>query len=423
MAFLGPSLRRKKVTDRPAARVATAALASLALNAILLLLVARLGAFEPMKLGKREQVALAPLTADQWNANRAIAGLPPGVATPRPPERAPERPSPPAPADAPRPPPPEERQPKGQVVDVAPSPDSRAPDSSRFLSDRNNRVEKETRSRWGGTEVFEKRAPAPIRGGNKPRQDAGEGGTAKESREAKAGEGGTNGKAGKEGPARKPAQSTDGQLAMLERPQEPGLLGPGQRQPRPGEGPSEHGEEGLGTPGAPGERQEGQKKLGDPRLLPSVQSMSRITAGPSSDYIDRDVEEGEETALNTREFKFATFWNRFKQNVVEHWRPAVIASYSARDPDGTIFGNRERATALRIVLGGDGSVRDIKVLEPSGLDFLDRAAVKSVREASPFYNVPPALLDSKGELAFEFMFVVVSDRAIPVRPQYHPGFP
>jgi TonB family protein len=310
-------------------------------------------------------------------------------------------------------------------VDVAPSPDSRPPESSRFLSDRDNRVEKETRSRWAGSEVFKNRAPAPERGAQeRPPKNAGEGGAAKESREAKAGERGSSGKAGKQGPARKPASpAPDERLAMLEPPQKPGLVAPGPQQPPPGERPPAPGDEGLGkpgAPGAPGEHQDGQKKMGDPRLLPTVESMSRIAAGPSNDYIDRDVEEGDATLLNTKGFKFATFWNRFKQDVVGHWRPAIV--YQERDPDGTMFGSRsERVTELHVVLDATGALKDIKVIEPSGLDFLDREAVRAVRAASPFYNVPAGLLDEKGEVSFSFGMVLVMNRAIPVRPQYQPG--
>ncbi len=413
MAFLGPSLRRKKVTDRPAARAATAAVVSLLVNAALILIVARLGAFELGKPVQPTAIALQSLSPEQWQANRAIAGAPPPPAVPL----SPAQPPPQAPKAPEAKPPPDQRTAPGQIVDVAPSNDSRAPDKARFASDRDNRVEKETRSRWAGTQVWEKRAPAPVEGGKaREQRKPGEGGDAAESREARAGQNGTSGKAGREGPESKPeASSSDERLAMLERPQQPGLVRPGEPHPQPGE-------EGLGAPGAPGAPQQGQKKAGDPRLLPSVDSMSRIAAGPSNDYIDRDIEEGDATALNTKSFKFATFWNRFKQDVVGHWRPAMV--YQQRDPDGTMFGGRsERATGLHLVLDRTGAIKDIKVTEPSGLDFLDREAVRAIRAASPFYNVPSGLLDEKGEVSFSFGMVLVMNRAIPVRPQYQPGLP
>ncbi len=411
MAFLGPSLRRKRITDRPASRVAVAALVSIALNAVVLLVVARLGGFELTAPVEPTRIALESLSPEQWQQNRAIAGgarvpsfAPPPAAKP-PPEPAARQPE--------AKPPPDETKAPGQVVDVAPSKDSRPPDKARFLSEHDSRVEKETRSRWAGSQVWKNRAPAPVQGGSTAAQrEAGQGGDAKEAREAKAGQGGTDGKAGKEGSTSKPAPSgSDERLAMLEPPQLPGRNRPGEQQRPPGE-------EGMGAPGAPGQPQEGQKKAGDPRLLPSVESMSRIAAGPSADYIDRDVEEGDATALNTRAFKYATFWNRFKQDLSEHWFPAVRSGSGARDPDGTTFGRQDRITGLRIVLDAGGAVKDIRVIAPSGLDFLDRIAIKSVRDASPYYNVPPALLDAKGELAFDFGFLVEGNRGVPIRPRF-----
>jgi TonB family protein len=404
-----------------------AALASLALNAGLVFLAARVGVFELAKPSASERVVLAPLTGDQWKANQAIAG------GPRLPASSPRTPEPPPPAKVPlataqaqkppAPPPPEDKSAKGQVVDVAPSPDSRAPDKTRFLSDRDNRVEKETRSRFAGTKLWEKRAAAPSESG-----EAGQGGKSVEEREAREGAEGTNGKAGAKAatPAEPPTPSPE-RFARLEHPKEPGLFGPGERltEPHPAERPKapEQAEqaEGLGIPGAPGLAQEGQKKAGDPRLLPSVESMARIAGGPSNDYIDDpNVVEGDATVLNTRAWKFATFWNRFKQDVSAHWRPALV--YNERDPTGTMFGDRrERATGVHVVLDKTGAVKDIRVVEASGLDFLDREAVRAVRAASPFYNVPPGLVDEHGEVVFSFGMVLVLGSAVPVRPVYQPG--
>ncbi len=417
MPFLGPSLRRKKVTDRPAARVAVAALASLALNALLVLTVARLGAFELATSKAPERVVLAPLSADQWSANQAISGQRP-AASPRasaPPPLA-AAPAPPPPAA--RAPPPAREQAKGQIVDVAPSNDSRPPEKSHFLSDRDNRVEKETKSRWAGTKIFEHRAAAPTEGSaGKEQPKVGEGGTAEETREAKAGQGGTSGKdgteakGGKEQAPKPDATPSSGELAMLQPPAQPGMLGSRERRPPAGE-------EGTGRPGAPGEAQEGLTKKGDPRLLPSAASLARIAGGPSNDYIDDpNVEEGDATVLNTRAFKFASFWNRFKQDVTAHWHPAIV--YNERDPQGTTFGSqRERSTSLHVVLDAKGAIKDIRVVEQSGLDFLDREAVRAVQAASPFYNVPEGLVDQHGEVAFSFGMVLVMNRAVPIRPVY-----
>jgi TonB family protein len=413
MAFLGPSLRRKRVTDRPVSRAVVAGLLSLLVNGGLLVALAYAGAFDLGKPVKQERVQLAELTPEQWSQNRAIAGapklpaLPPPVATPTPSAPTPEV----------APPPPRE---KGQVVDVTPGNDQRPSDRTRFLAEHDNRVDKETKSRHAGTELYKNRAAGPVAGSEeKKKATAGQGGADDETKEAQAARGGKGAQKPRPQQAQKAPADEGDRVAMLDRPKLP-QVSPGERwSPGQSQGPGDD-EEGLGAPGPAQPGEQGKKKSGDANLVPSLDSLARIAGGPSNDYIDGDVEEGDTTALNTRAFRFATFWNRFKQDVADHWFPAVRYDITSRDPQGDVFGRRGWLTELRIVLDGAGAVKDVQVIGPSGLDFLDRVAVKSVRAAAPFYNVPKSLLDAKGELAFEFGFMVGDQRGVPVRPRYHP---
>jgi len=395
MAFLGPSLRRKRVAERPAARVAVAALASLALNALLVLLVARLGAFELAAPPATERVVLAPLSADQWSANRAIAGLPPAMSPPvaPPPPAAPVPAQRPPEAPTPVPPPPRrDEELPGRLVQVAPSKDATPPKDSRFVSDRDNSVEKETRSRFAGTKKFANLLPAPSEGAAKPQQETGDGGNADRTREAKKGPDVPNG-TGAEKPSRsgvKP-QEEQPQLALAERPREPGLGGllqPQGQRPAPAPSPGDEGVSVPGTPGAPGEA---SRKSGEANLLPSTRSMAAITGGPSPDDLrDMDIEEGDGTFLNTRFYKYATFYNRIFESVYEQWKPSD--AYQARDPRGTTYPLRDRRTTIAMTLDASGQLTSVEVIQSSGLDFLDREIVRAVRAAAPFPNVPAALV-------------------------------
>src|SRR5512138_1223713 len=127
MTHLGPSLRRAKVRERPGRRTAAAALVSILVNALMFLLLARAGAFSLP--AKPTRVSLKPVSASRWAANRTVG---PKATEPRPEPPKPPKPAPraPEPRDEPRP--------DGQVVDVAPSPDSTPPKKARFLSDRDN---------------------------------------------------------------------------------------------------------------------------------------------------------------------------------------------------------------------------------------------------------------------------------------------
>src|SRR5512137_2672602 len=134
MNHLGPTLRRGRRPDRPGLRTAVAVVVSLLLNGFLLSRIdpasLGLGPVKPVR-----PVDLASLSASDWNANRAIRD--PGAA-----------PAPP-PAQAQPVPPPEQRKSPGQVVETASS-NARPPRDTKYVSDRDSSVDKETRSRFRG---------------------------------------------------------------------------------------------------------------------------------------------------------------------------------------------------------------------------------------------------------------------------------
>lgn len=410
MAFLGPSLRRRRVTDRPGVRAAAAVAASLALNALLLWGLLRSGAFELPRPHRETPVALAPLSAAQWAANRAVGGAAP---VPRPPSSA----VPVRPPSAPTPPPeerkpPEERHPPGQLVDVAPSKDNRPPKDARYLSDRDNTVEKETRSRFAGKRAYDNTLPAPSDGAKRPPRPAEQKGDGGQAAEARAGKEGPKGGTGAERPAmpRQPAQE---RLALAPHADAPGAGEPRlapreERQRVPGSGAS------LQVPGAPGAPDGGGARRSgrlDARLLPDPQSLARIAGGPSPDRLE-DVAEGDATALNTRSFKYATFINRVGLAVYREWDPN--RAYLARDPNGTMFPQRDRTTGIQLVLTPDGALRLVKVFAQSGLGFLDDEIVRAVHAAAPFPNPPGGLVEN-GEIRLTFYYTLESRHASRVQ--------
>jgi TonB family protein len=127
----------------------------------------------------------------------------------------------------------------------------------------------------------------------------------------------------------------------------------------------------------------------------------------SMDWLD-DVEEGQENLLNTKRTKFASFFNRVRNAVAQHWHPEVV--HAARDPHGQIYGTKTRTTQLRISLQPDGSVDRIWVDGPSGVEYLDEEAIRAVRAAAPFTNPPAQLIDPEtGTIDFSFNFILMID--------------
>jgi TonB family protein len=92
-----------------------------------------------------------------------------------------------------------------------------------------------------------------------------------------------------------------------------------------------------------------------------------------------------------------------KSGVAQKWRPEN--AYRLRDPTGQIYGQKNRYTMLKVSLKPDGSVNDVLIEKPCGVDFLDDEAVTAFKEAQPFPNPPEGLIDKESHLiTFRFGF-------------------
>jgi TonB family protein len=114
------------------------------------------------------------------------------------------------------------------------------------------------------------------------------------------------------------------------------------------------------------------------------------------------VEEGEGTYLNTREWKYASYFNRIKQAVATQWHPD--STLQLRDPTGQRFAYKDRITVLAVTLDSAGSLKNVQVQRSSGVDFLDLTAVDAFRKAQPFANPPRGIANDRGEIGFMFGF-------------------
>jgi TonB family protein len=238
----------------------------------------------------------------------------------------------------------EERTPEGQVVDLPKPVVERTPDKARFVSEYDAKVEHETRSR--------------RRGGDETRPT--------------------------------PRSAAGQKLAMRDRAQ-PGVPLPeapdGTEGPRPG----------SPAPGSPN----GLPTLKD--LRPTEEQLRRAIGSRQMDYLDQ-VDDGDDTALNSKRWRFASFFNRVKQQVADNWHPEV--AYRRRDPYGNIYGYRDRMTILRVHLDPSGNLEQLLLEHPSGVDFLDDEAMQAFRAAQPFPNPPRQLVDQEsGLISFRFGFI------------------
>ena len=366
MTHLGPSLRREKVRERPGRRASVAVLVSLAINAAFLFLLVRAGAFDLPAPAK--PVALAPVSAAQWAANRLIR---PDGATPPPPAAPFAMPRPPPPA-----PPAPPRDAKGQIVDVAPSKDATPPKNPRFVAEHDSSVEKETRSRHAKA-GYERTVPVPSAPGKEVPPPPGQDGR------------GDRTVPGLPGRPAAPATTGEAKVALA-----------------PAEGDLATGRSGTDAgraPPAPGAGEGGERRAGSPSDRPLIApgTLARVAGGPAPDHLE-GVEVGEGTFLNTSGWKYATYFNRIKQAVAATWDP--LTPLDARDPDRSMFGFKDRFTLLGVTLDDTGRLKTLVVEQTSGVEFLDRAAMTAFRSAQPFMNPPRGIVDQNGEIKFSFGF-------------------
>jgi len=169
------------------------------------------------------------------------------------------------------------------------------------------------------------------------------------------------------------------------------------------------GEERAGEAGQAGQKgSPGSEEI--PRandLRPSDEMLARAAAGGGSDDYLKDVDEGQETLLNTKRWKYWSFFDRVKKGVAHQWRPDM--AYRLRDPTGQIYGFKNRFTVLKVSLKPDGSLSHVSIEKPCGVDFLDDEAVSAMRTAQPFPNPPEGLIDPDSHLItfrFGFMFEI-----------------
>lgn len=294
-----------------------------------------------------------------------------------------------------------EDMPKGQIVDVAKGNDQVDP-NAKFVAETNNTVKKETRAKEQ-TAFYRNAAPQRVA----PKRIEGNGTDAAEKAQR-------NGNSGT-GDDDRPLRATEAKQAM-EIPdthkrdevtlKSSDVEGPGVAVANRAERSDLKGNSTRLNlqPGSPDRGEDASAgRSGQPGVLnltPSTALVDKLTGAAANDRLD--VDEGEGTYLNTREWKYASFFNRVKQSVSQQWTPSN--ALRQRDPTGAVYGGRDRYTILTITLDDSGHLKDAWVEKSSGLDFLDVEAVKAFERAQPFPNPPPGILAADQTIRFQFGF-------------------
>lgn len=128
----------------------------------------------------------------------------------------------------------------------------------------------------------------------------------------------------------------------------------------------------------------------------------------SQDYV-KDVDQGLETLLNTKEFKYYTYFNRIRRQLSQYWEPKVREKVALMFRQGrTIASENDKITKLLIILSPAGQLVNVQVISDSGVKDLDDAAIEAFRMAAPFPNPPKGIIDPDGTVKIRWDFVLES---------------
>jgi TonB family protein len=187
---------------------------------------------------------------------------------------------------------------------------------------------------------------------------------------------------------------------------------------QPDEGSKEGDEESQAKVDKP-EHNERDRAAGEMPALKDLMPKFALTPGPKAPKLDengnpsatddhlKDVQNGLQTLLSTREFVYYAYYARIKEALRQHWEPNVREKVKIIYRQGrTIASANDRVTQVMVTLNKNGELIKVEVLTQSGVESLDGAAVDAFREAAPFPNPPKGMVEADGTVKIRWDFVL-----------------
>jgi TonB family protein len=116
-----------------------------------------------------------------------------------------------------------------------------------------------------------------------------------------------------------------------------------------------------------------------------------------------EVTPGNQTELNTRAAPFAQFIARMHRQIHEKWAFGFLTQMDTSFRDSPM-NDLKLITKLEIVLDGEGNVDKIAMVRTSGITGFDGAAISAVYAAAPFPMPPTAILSGNGKVYIHWKF-------------------
>jgi TonB family protein len=116
-----------------------------------------------------------------------------------------------------------------------------------------------------------------------------------------------------------------------------------------------------------------------------------------------EVTPSNQTELNTRAAPFAQFITRMHRQIHEKWAFGFLTQMDTSFRDSPM-NDLNLVAKLEIVLDGEGNVDKIAMVRTSGITGFDGAAISAVFAAAPFPTPPAAILSGNGKVYIHWKF-------------------
>ena len=107
-----------------------------------------------------------------------------------------------------------------------------------------------------------------------------------------------------------------------------------------------------------------------------------------------DFDDNEPVSLDTKEVKYASYFARIKHQIERVWIYPLTAAQRGISGD----------LSLTFRISKDGNLMGVHLVEQSGHEILDVAALKAVKEAAPFYPFPKNIQRDKLTILANFIY-------------------
>ena len=110
--------------------------------------------------------------------------------------------------------------------------------------------------------------------------------------------------------------------------------------------------------------------------------------------IEGDSDDDEPISLHTTETKYVSYFNRIKHQIQRVWM------YPSQAAQRRVSGQ----LTLKFQISRDGNLLGVRLVDNSGFEILDMAAVKAVKEAAPYYPFPITIPKKKLSILATFVY-------------------